>query len=34
LLLSLLEIPLAGVTPAVRLAARTGMRPVVTVAPA
>ena len=33
-LLSLLEIPLAGVTAAVRLAARTGMRPVVTLAPA
>jgi ribokinase len=33
-LLSLLEIPLAGVTAAVRLAAKTGMRPVVTLAPA
>lgn len=33
-LLSLLEIPLAGVTAAVRLAAKSGMRPVVTLAPA
>jgi ribokinase len=33
-LLSLLEIPLDGVTAAVRLAARTGMRRVVTLAPA
>jgi ribokinase len=33
-LLSLLEIPLAGVTAAVRLAAEKGMRPVVTLAPA
>lgn len=33
-LLSLLEIPLAGVTAAVRLAAKTGIRPVVTLAPA
>jgi ribokinase len=33
-LLSLLEIPLDGVTAAVRLAAKTGMRPVVTLAPA
>jgi ribokinase len=33
-LLSLLEIPLAGVTAAVRLAADAGMRPVVTLAPA
>jgi ribokinase len=33
-LLSLLEIPLAGVVTAVRLAAETGMRPVVTLAPA
>ena len=33
-LLSLLEIPLAGVTTAVRLAAKSGMRPVVTLAPA
>lgn len=33
-LLSLLEIPLAGVTAAVRLAAQAGMRPVVTLAPA
>jgi ribokinase len=33
-LLSLLEIPLAGVTAAVRLASEAGMRPVVTLAPA
>jgi ribokinase len=33
-LLSLLEIPLEGVTAAVRLATKTGMRPVVTLAPA
>jgi ribokinase len=33
-LLSLLEIPLAGVATAVRLAAEAGMRPVVTLAPA
>jgi ribokinase len=33
-LLSLLEIPLSGVTAAVRLAAGTGLRPVVTLAPA
>jgi ribokinase len=33
-LLSLLEIPIAGATTAVRLAAETGMRPVVTLAPA
>jgi ribokinase len=33
-LLSLLEIPLAGVTTALRLAAKTSMRPVVTLAPA
>jgi ribokinase len=33
-LLSLLEIPLAGVTAAVRLAAEKGVRPVVTLAPA
>jgi ribokinase len=33
-LLSLLEIPLGGVTAAVRLAADTGLRPVVTLAPA